>query len=64
MGAAAESGKNPVSKNRRFSLSIEMRVTRDGTAEPIPRDQILWRERGPEAVQLTTSKTGLATLPG
>ena len=30
-----------------FSLSIEMsRLTRDGTAEPVSRDQILRRERG------------------
>ena len=31
----------------RFSLSIEMsRLTRNGTAEPVLRDQILRRERG------------------
>ena len=31
----------------RFSLSMEMsRLTRDGTAEPISRDQILRHERG------------------
>ena len=31
----------------RFSLSLEMsRLTRDGTAEPVSRDQILRRERG------------------
>ena len=31
----------------RFSLSVEMsRLTRDGTAEPVLRDQILMRERG------------------
>ena len=31
----------------RFSLSMEMsRLTRDGTAKPISRDQILRRERG------------------
>ena len=31
----------------RFSLSIEMsRLMRDGTAEPVSRDQILRRERG------------------
>ena len=30
-----------------FSLSMEMsRLTRDGTAEPVSRDQILRRERG------------------
>ena len=31
----------------RFNLSMEMsRLTRDGTAEPVSRDQILRRERG------------------
>ena len=31
----------------RFSLSVEMsRLTRDGTAEPVSRDQILRRVRG------------------
>ena len=31
----------------RFSLSMEMsRLTRDGTAEPVSRDQIIRRERG------------------
>ena len=45
MDAAAESGKNPAST--RFSLSVEMsRLTRDGTAEPVSRDQLLRRERG------------------
>ena len=30
-----------------FSLSMEMsKLTRDGTAEPVSRDQILGRERG------------------
>ena len=46
MDAAAKLGRNPVSKYR-FSLSIEMsRLTRDGTAEPVSRDQILRRQRG------------------
>ena len=44
MDAAAELGRNPVS---RFSLSMEMsRLTRDGTAEPVSRDQILRHARG------------------
>ena len=35
------------SASTRFSLGVEMsRLTRDGTAEPISRDQILRRERG------------------
>ena len=50
MDPAAELGRNPVSTI--FSLSMyvcimEMsRLTRDGTAEPVSRDQILRRERG------------------
>ena len=48
MDAAAELGRNPVSKySTRFSASMEMRrLTRDGTAEPISRDQILRHVRG------------------
>ena len=42
MDAAAELGRNP--EHRRFSLSMEMsRLTRDGTAEPVSRDQIILR---------------------
>ena len=45
MDAAAELGRNPV--RTRFSLSMEMsRLTRDGTAEPVSRAQILGHERG------------------
>ena len=45
MDAAAEIGRNPVST--RFSLSMEIsRLTRDWTAKPVSRDQILRRERG------------------
>ena len=45
MDAAAGIGKNSVSN--RFRQSIEMsKLTRDGTAEPVSRDQILRRERG------------------
>ena len=40
----------------RFSLSMEMsRLTRDGTAEPVSRDQILRRERGQRRVNLPCS---------
>ena len=43
MDTAAELGRSPVS---RFILSMEMsRLTRDGTVEPVSRDQILRRER-------------------
>ena len=45
MDAVAEIGRNPV--RTRFSLSMAMsRLTRDGTAEPVSRGQILRRERG------------------
>ena len=40
------------------------RLTRDGIAEPVSRDQILRRERGQELfspVQLTTSRIGNLT---
>ena len=48
MDAAAERGMNPVrKKSTKFSLSMEVsRLTRDGAAEPVSRDQILRRERG------------------
>ena len=43
MDAVAEIGRNPVS---RFSLSVKItRLTRDGSAEPVSRDQILRCER-------------------
>ena len=46
MDAAAELKRNPVVSTR-FSLSMEMsRLARDGTAEPVSRGQIHWRERG------------------
>ena len=65
MDAVAELGRNPVSKTR-FSLGMEMsRLTRDETAEPVPRDQTLRRERGQGnihfPVQLTTSRIGNLT---
>ena len=64
MDAAAELGRNPVSKHQiqpeygdeqggipkvstRFSLSMEMsRLTRDGAAKPVSRDQIVRHARG------------------
>ena len=46
MDAVAELGRIP-SVSIRFSLSMEMsRLTRDGIAEPVSRDQILRRKRG------------------
>ena len=45
MDAAAELGRNSVSI--RCSLSMEMsRLMRDGTVEPVSRDQILRHARG------------------
>ena len=46
MDAAAGIRRSSASKSTRFSLSAEMsRLTRDGTAEPVSRDQILRHER-------------------
>ena len=46
MNAAAELGRNPVSKHQ-IQPEMEMsRLTRDGTAEPVSRDQILRHARG------------------
>ena len=46
MDAAAELGRNPVSKHQ-IQLSMEMSMlTRDGTAEPVSRDQSLRNARG------------------
>ena len=56
MDAAAELGRNPV--NTRFHLSsLEMsRLTRDGTAELVSRDQILRHEqRGQENIHFSCS---------
>ena len=40
----------------RFSLSMEMsRLTRDGTAEAVSRDQILRHERGQENIDFSCS---------
>ena len=63
MDAAAELRRNPVSKHH---LSMEMsRLTRDGTAEPVSRDQIFRHARGQGniifPVQLTTSRIGNLT---
>ena len=66
MDAAAELGRNPVSISTRFSLSMGMsRLTRDGTAETVSRDQILRHARGQGniiyPVQLITSRIGNLT---
>ena len=47
MDAAAELGRNPVSRHRIQPEYGEMsRLARDGTAEPVSRDQILRHARG------------------
>ena len=47
MDAAAELGSNPVSKHQIQPEYMETsRLTRDGAAEPVSRDQILRHERG------------------
>ena len=60
MDAAAKIGRSLVSKHQiqgpRFSLSMEMsRLTRDGTAEPLSRDQILRCEWGQGNVYFSSS---------
>ena len=55
MDTAAEIGRIPFVSTR-LSLSMEMsRVTRDGTAEPASRDQILRRERGQRNIHFPCS---------
>ena len=55
MDAAAEFGRNPVSKHH-IQPSMEMRrLTRDGTAEPVSRDQILRQERGQGNIHFSCS---------
>ena len=46
MDAAAELGMNPVSKHQIQPECGDSRLTRDGTVEPVSRDQILRREGG------------------
>ena len=59
MDAAAELGRNPARIiSTRFILSMEMsRLMRDGTDEPVSRDQILRRERGQGNIHFPCSAT-------
>ena len=51
MDAAAKSGRNPVRKHQIYPRVGRMsRLTKDGTAEPVSRDKILWLERGQENI--------------
>ena len=62
MDAAAELGRNPVSKHQIQPEYGVSRLTRDGMAEPVSRDQILRHARGQAfPVQLTTSRIGSFT---
>ena len=66
MDAAAKSGRNPVSKHKiQPECGDKSGLTRNGTAEPLSRDQILRRERGQGkfiiSVQLATSRIGNLT---
>ena len=64
MDAAAELGRNPVSKHKIQPEYGDEQADagRDGTAEPVSRDQILRNARGHGniifPVQLTTSRIG------
>ena len=66
MGAAAELGKNPVSKHQIQPEYGEMsRLTRDGTAEPVRETKFSGANADREMlifpVQLTTSRIGNLT---
>ena len=66
MDAAAELGRNPVSKHQIQPEYGDEQADagRDGTAEPISRDQILRHARGQGnmfPVQLTTRRIGTLT---
>ena len=56
MDIAAELGRNPVSKDQIQPECMEMsRLTRDGAAEPVSRDQVLRRERRQGNIHFTCS---------
>ena len=64
MDTAAKLGTNPVSKSTSFSLSIEMnRLTRDGTAEAVSRDQILRYKRGQGNIHFSCSADHVQDWP-
>ena len=55
MDAAAELGRNPVSKHQVQPEYGDDRLTRDGTAETVSRDLILRRERGQGNIHFSCS---------
>ena len=65
MDAAAELGRNPVSKHQIQPGCVEMsRLTRDGTAKPVSRDQILRRTGKHSFFLFSWPGAGLANLHG
>ena len=66
MDTAGRGTREESRKSTRFSLSMEMsRLTRDGTTEPVSRDQILRHARGQGDIifpfKLTMSRVGNLT---
>ena len=55
MDAAAELGRNPMSKHQIQPEYGDDRLTWDGTAESVSRDQIIRRERGQGNINLPCS---------
>ena len=55
MDVAAELGGNPVIKHQIQPEGGDERLARDGTAEPVSRDQILWHERGQGNIHFSCS---------
>ena len=55
MDAAAEIGRNVVSKHEIQPVWRMSTLTRDGTAEPVSQDQILRRERGQGSIHFPCS---------
>ena len=54
MDVATELGRSPVSKHH-IQPEYMSRLTRDGTAEPVSRDQTLRRERGQGKIHFSCS---------
>ena len=65
--AVVQHQKGPCLIHRAHGSTANTILTRDGTAEPISRDQILRRKRGQGNIHFflfICSRAGLATLPG
>ena len=55
MDAAAELGRNPIRKHQIQPEYGDEQAARDGTAEPVSKDQILRHERGQENIHFLCS---------